>query len=96
MLEKIVLFPTETRDSLQQILLSLNQLVDHHFLRFRTTTQVIRELLRKSVANRKEIVKEFGSLDPSATLGKGRKRCLVEPLQKKKRLLEKSGTKADR
>ena len=58
MLEKIVLFPTETRESLQQILLSLNQLillslnqlVDHHFLRFRTTTQVIRELLRKSVA----------------------------------------------
>lgn len=48
---------------------SLNQLVDHHFLRFRTTTQVIREFLRRSLANRKEIVRQFGSLDPSAARG---------------------------
>lgn len=32
-LEKIVLFPTEKKDSLQQILLYLNKLVDHPFLK---------------------------------------------------------------
>ena len=58
---------------------SLNQLVDHHFLRFRTTTQVIREFLRRSLANRKEIVRQFGSLDPSAALEKGRGVYIVEP-----------------
>ena len=57
----------------------MNQLVDHLFLRFRTTTQVIRELLRRSLANRKEIVRKLGSLDPSAALEKGRGVEIVEP-----------------
>ncbi|MCD7450647.1 hypothetical protein HAX54_007833, partial [Datura stramonium] len=54
-------------------------LVDHLFLRFRTTTQVIRELLRRSFSNRIEIVRQFGSLDPSAALEKGRGVEIVEP-----------------
>lgn len=41
---------------------------------------MIRELLRRSVANRKEIVRQFGSLDPSAALEKGRG---VEPEMRK-------------
>lgn len=40
---------------------------------------MIRELLRRSVANRKEIVRQFGSLDPSAALEKGRGVEIVEP-----------------
>lgn len=58
---------------------SFFQLVDRLFLRFRTTTQVIRELLRRSFSNRIEIVRQFGSLDPSAALEKGRGVEIVEP-----------------
>jgi hypothetical protein len=40
---------------------------------------VIRELLRRSFSNRIEIVRQFGSLDPSAALEKGRGVEIVEP-----------------
>ncbi|MCD9642989.1 hypothetical protein HAX54_030087 [Datura stramonium] len=53
--------------------------IDRLFLRFRTTTQVIRELLRRSFSNRIEIVRQFSSLDPFVALEKGRGVEIVEP-----------------
>ena len=83
---KLLVSPFSLNTTLQRILLESTS--RSPFLRFRTTTQVIGELLRRGLANRKGIVRQFGSLDPSAALEKGRGVEIVEP--------EMSGTKADK